>query len=135
MIEKILKLNLDTSFLIHCDNQPDAIVRALKDSTINKMIRPVYKGKMNGRDYLEHTIDYVRKQQVYVLETSRNIINEQAGYVFKKDLAGNFENKPDPKCANHGIDAIRYAIYHGTNQAGKFRVIGTINAYQNVMWR
>jgi PBSX family phage terminase large subunit len=135
LVTKLQRMDLDHSCLIHSDNQPHAIVQALKASNLKSMIREVYKGKRNGQDYLEHTIDYVRKQQVYVLESSKDIINEQAGYIFKQDMAGNFENKPDPKCSDHSIDAIRYAIYHSTNRVGKVRILGVVSGYHNAMWR
>jgi len=135
LVTKLQRMDLDHSCLIHSDNQPHAIVQALKASNLKSMIREVYKGKRNGQDYLEHTIDYIRKQQVYVLESSKDIINEQAGYIFKQDIACNYENKPDPKCSDHSIDAIRYAIYHSTNRVGKVRILGVVSGYNNAMWR
>lgn len=52
----------------------------------------------------------VNEYKIFITASSKNIINEQKRYSWVKRPDGSSSNEPEDKW-NHGLDAIRYAIY------------------------
>jgi phage terminase large subunit len=53
----------------------------------------------------------MKKYDIYITQSSENIIKEFQSYVWKKDRNKQKTNEPIDKL-NHAIDAIRYALSH-----------------------
>ncbi len=73
-----------------------------------------------GPDSVRAGIDYLQSLDIHILDGSENIVNEQKGYVRKKDKDGN--NLPEPvKFMNHAMDGTRYGIFtHMKQSVGAF---------------
>lgn len=63
-----------------------------------------------GRDSVRQGIQVVQDQTIFVTRRSVNILKEQRNYVFLIDKDGRVLNEEDPKCANHHMAGIRYAV-------------------------
>lgn len=66
-------------------------------------------GAEKGADSINQGIDAIKRYNVYIDVSSKNLIEEFSSYTWKKDKDGNPMNKPIDDF-NHGIDAGRYAL-------------------------
>ena len=62
-----------------------------------------------GQGSLNHGIQIVQKQKIFVTRRSIHLIKENRNYMWKTDTSGNFINTPEDVW-NHGLDAGRYAM-------------------------
>jgi phage terminase large subunit len=67
------------------------------------------KGAEKGKDSVNQGIDAIKRYNVYIDPSSKNLIEEFSSYTWKKDKNGNPLNKPVDDY-NHGIDAGRYGL-------------------------
>lgn len=63
-----------------------------------------------GADSVRTGIQLVQDQPISVTRRSFNILKEQKNYMFLVDKNGRVTNEEDPKCANHHMSGIRYAL-------------------------
>src|SRR3990167_3535337 len=63
-----------------------------------------------GKDSVRQNISVVQAQKISVTRRSYNILKEYRNYLFLTDKNGKIINEEDPKCANHHMAGIRYAI-------------------------
>ena len=71
------------------------------------MIQPAIKGAGS----VSAGISFLKEQIIYITRSSVNLMNEYENYAWMKDRKnGTLHNTPEDKF-NHGMDAIRYAIY------------------------
>lgn len=63
-----------------------------------------------GKDSVKHGVQVVQDQPIYVTRRSYNILTEQRNYVWFIDKDGKIQHVEDPKCANHHMSGIRYAM-------------------------
>lgn len=96
---KDLSINLNDDFIADSAN-PQAI-EELKRNGIN--CKPVKKNS------ILHGIDLLKRNNLYVNVTSKNLINEFQSYIWKTDKNGNNLDEPVDK-DNHLIDGIRYVL-------------------------
>ena len=95
-------------------NLPKAIIIA--DSAEPKSIDELKSYGLNvlpsqkGKDSVHHNIQIVQSQKISVTRRSYNILKEYRNYLFLVDKNGKIINEEDPKCANHHMAGIRYAI-------------------------
>lgn len=55
-------------------------------------------------------INYVQGQRISMTKRSINLIKEYRNYIWLTDKDGKIVNEEDPKCENHCMSAIRYAL-------------------------
>jgi len=63
-----------------------------------------------GKDSVKNGIQLVQDQPISVTKNSLNIIKEQRNYLWMTDKNGRIINEEDPKCLNHHMSGIRYAL-------------------------
>jgi phage terminase large subunit len=63
-----------------------------------------------GKDSVNAGIQLVQDQPISVTNRSLNIIKEYRNYMWMTDKNGKILNEPDPLCANHHMDGLRYAL-------------------------
>ena len=63
-----------------------------------------------GPGSVNRGIQYVQAQKCYVTKRSVNLIKEYRNYLWLADKDGKILNEEDPRCANHCMSAIRYAL-------------------------
>jgi phage terminase large subunit len=96
---KDLGISLNDDFIADSAN-PQAI-EELRRNGIN--CKPVKKNS------ILHGIDLLKRNNLYVEVTSKNLINEFQSYIWKTDKNGNNLDEPVDK-DNHLIDGIRYVL-------------------------
>jgi phage terminase large subunit len=67
------------------------------------------EGAEKGKDSINQGIDAIKRYNVYIEASSKNLIEEFSSYTWDKDRNGNPTNKPIDT-HNHLIDAFRYAL-------------------------
>ncbi len=67
------------------------------------------EGAEKGKDSINQGIDAIKRYNVYIEASSKNLIEEFSSYTWDKDRDGNPTNKPIDSY-NHLIDAFRYAL-------------------------
>ena len=72
-------------------------------------IMPSHKGKRTKSD-INPDIQLVQDQPISITKTSINTIKEYRNYLWMTDKNGKILNEPDPNCAEHGLDAVKYAM-------------------------
>ena len=102
-----------------------ALVKALKDHGVQnstvvgdsaepKSIDEIFAdgvnifGAVKGPDSIRNGINLLQEHEILVTESSINLIKELRNYLWNTDRTGNKENRPNPNCADHLIDALRY---------------------------
>lgn len=94
-------------------HDPDELIVA--DSAEPKSIEEIkrggfhIKGSEKGADSIMQGIDAIKRYNVYITATSKNLIEEFSSYTWKKDRDGKPMNKPIDSF-NHGIDGGRYGL-------------------------
>jgi len=72
-----------------------------------------------GQGSVSQGIQFVQDQRCSVTKRSVNLIKEYRNYIWLVDKDGKILNVPDPACADHSLDAIRYAMGSIEPQAKK----------------
>ena len=96
-----IKKQMPNAGYIYCDNAEPNRIMEMKRAGINAY--PADKSVKDG-------IDFVKRHQLKVLNTSINILSEIQQYKYKEDKLGNVLDEP-VKFNDHHMDAIRYALY------------------------
>lgn len=103
-IANILKLKEPKALVIADSAEPKSIDE-IKGYQIT--ILPCSKGPGS----VARGIGYVQQQRISVTKRSINTIKEYRNYIWLTDKMGNLiPNEEDPRCANHSMSAIRYAL-------------------------
>jgi len=103
-IELYHKLTPWKSRQIYCDTDPAKIKDFLAQGF--RM-----KAAQKGSGSIMLGIDWLRCRKIFIHESCVNFIKEINSYVYKKDRSGNIlDYTPDPKCSDHLMDALRYAV-------------------------
>lgn len=89
---------------IYCDSAEPKSIKELRDLGINA------KPAIKGPDSILSGIKHLKKYEVYLTEDSPKFWNEYYFYRWELDKNDEPTNKPKD-FMNHGIDAIRYAVY------------------------
>lgn len=90
-------------------------IKIVADSAEPKSIEEIHRkgwnivGAVKGKDSINQGIDAIKRYNLYIHSTSKNLIEEFSSYTWDKDKDGNSTNKPIDKF-NHGIDAGRYGL-------------------------
>lgn len=101
-ISNLIK-SYDINDIIYADSaEPKSIAE------LNHYGHTVYPVK-KGRDSINHGLNLINQNKIYITNRSKNLINELRNYVWMSDKQGNVLNKPID-AYNHAIDAMRYAI-------------------------
>src|SRR6185295_19260017 len=79
-----------------------------------------------GPGSVSQGIQLVQGQRISLTKQSVNTIKEYRNYIWLTDKDGKIVNEPDPKCANHSMDAGRYGMNNlNAELAGKVSTIQT----------
>lgn len=87
-----------------CDSSEPRSIADIKRQGIKAY--PVKKAK----DSIMNGITYLQSLNIIIDPSCKNLIQEMEDYTWLKDKDGVYINKPNPKCADHLIDALRYAV-------------------------
>jgi len=86
-----------------CDSSEPKSIQELRDHKVNAI------GADRGKDSVNFGIQFIQQHEVIIDSSLQNLINEFQFYQWKKNKQG--ESLPIPvDKANHGIDAMRYAL-------------------------
>lgn len=102
MISDMLK-NLPQSIVVADSAEPKSIDE-LKD--YGHTVIPAVKGPGS----ISQGIAYVQDQRISITKRSVHTIKEYRAYLWMTDSDGKVLNEPDKRCADHAMDAIRYAL-------------------------
>lgn len=95
--------NLERKMILADSSEPKSIAEI---RGYGQLILPVKKGP----DSVVHGIQLVQDQKISVTKQSLDTIKEYRNYMWLKDDNGKILNEPDPACADHSMDAIRYGL-------------------------
>jgi len=95
------KLGLDRRDEIFADSAEPKSIEEIHRMGWN--IKPTKKGEINLG------LDMLRRYNIFVKNTSSNVIKEMRSYKYLEDKNGDLTNKPEDK-NNHSCDALRYSI-------------------------
>ena len=85
-----------------------------------------------GQGSVSQGIQLVQGQRISVTKQSVNTIKEYRNYIWLTDKDGKIVNEPDPRCANHSMDAGRYGMNNlNAELAGKVSTIQTQKFLRN----
>lgn len=107
-------LNSDIAMLISLLPEPQTLVIA--DSSEPKSIAELKKlgvnvlGAEKGADSVRSGINLVKDQKISFTKRSVNLKEEYENYAWLEDKDGKTFNEPNPKSADHIMDAIRYGV-------------------------
>jgi len=97
---------------IYCDSAEPQRIKELRLAGFN--VKPAMKNVNDG-------IDFMKRLNLYVAENSPWLIKEFRSYSWKTDKRGNVIDEP-VDFLNHGIDAVRYALYSHFRGEGIYKV-------------
>lgn len=95
---------------------PNPKILTIADSAEPKSVDEIRSFGINilpsqkGPDSVRQGIQVVQDQKIFVTRRSVNIWKEYRNYVWLIDKDGKIINQEDPRCANHHMSGIRYAI-------------------------
>lgn len=95
--------NIDDKLIVADSAEPKSIDE-LRSYGLNVM--PVKK----GADSIRNGIQIVQDQPISATKNSTNLIKEYRNYLWTVDKNGKIINEPEKLCADHCMDAIRYAM-------------------------
>lgn len=103
-IEKLRNLNVKSSQVIYCDSaRPDLIAELQRAGFAAQAAN---KNRTAGWEFIKNIW-----KSIYFLQNSQNLLEEIDNFVYLKNKAGDLLDEVDPKCADHALDALRYALY------------------------
>ncbi len=105
--------NLPKGAIVYCDSAEPARIQEMIKFNIQ-----AYKSDKSIKD----GIDFVRRQKLYILSSSTNIIKEIQAYTYKEDRNDQVMEEP-VKFNDHTMDSIRYALYTHLGRASNYRLI------------
>ena len=97
-------------------NLPNPKTLVIADSAEPKSIDELRSFGVNvlpcekGKDSVNFGIQLVQDQKIKVLRSSFNLLKEYRNYLWLVDKNGEVKRIEDPKCANHHMAGIRYAM-------------------------
>lgn len=97
---------------IYCDSQYPDRIKEIRLEGFN--IKAAQKNIGEG-------IDVLKRLKIHVLKTSTNLIKEFRAYSWKTDKRGMIMDEP-VDFMNHGMDALRYAVYSQLRGEGVYKV-------------
>lgn len=90
--------------IIYADSENPMAIEDMQRAGL--LVKPAIKGQGSVRA----GIDYIKNKRIHLTPDSIDLIKERKGYKYKTDARGN--TIPEPvKYKDHGMDALRYAIY------------------------
>lgn len=101
--ELMYKRGVNEEDTIYCDSAEPKSIQELYNMGFNA--NPCQKGP----DSVRTGVDYLKEQDISIVEGSEHIVKEQKSYIWKRDKDDNALNVPI-EINNHAMDAIRYAI-------------------------
>lgn len=97
----------------YCDAAEPQRIKELRLAGFN--VRPAVKNVLDG-------IDFLKRMRIYISQNSPWLIKEFRSYSWRTDRRGRIIDEPID-FLNHGIDAVRYAIYtHFRREGGSYKV-------------
>ena len=94
-------LGLDRRDPVWCDSA--------EPKSIEEIHRMGWNTKSTKKGEINLGIDMLRRYNLYVTESSQNVVKELRNYKYIEDKNGQLTNKPEDK-NNHSLDALRYGI-------------------------
>ncbi len=113
LAKKIKSRGVDVNADEYWDSAEPKSIEELKNEGLNA------KPSLKGPDSVRAGIDFIKEQTVHIIDGSTNIINEQKGYIWKRDKDGNALNVPIG-INDHMMSGIRYGIYTHCRGFGDF---------------
>jgi phage terminase large subunit len=104
LIDELKIINPLKEGVIYADCEDPARIEEIGRAGFN--VQPSIKGKGS----IKNGIDCCKRYKLHLHSDSTNMINEIQGYKWKEDKDGNVLEEP-VKFKDHGMDAMRYAMY------------------------
>lgn len=96
--------------LVVADSAEPKSIAEIKDYGVTIVGAEKHSGETKNIRYIKWSIGVVQGEKVSVTRRSFNILKEQRNYLWLVDKNGVIQNVEDPKCANHHMRGIAYAI-------------------------
>lgn len=77
------------------------------------------KPAIKGPDSVNAGIDIMKQNKIFITKNSKNMLDEFYSYLWLKDKNGDLTNQPDPRSADHALDAARYVCSFMLSQKKK----------------
>lgn len=100
--------------LVVADSAEPRTISELKDYGVNVIGVSKTRGETKNETFVKWSIGLVQGEKISVTKRSLNIIKEHRNYFWLVDKNGKVLNVEDPKCANHHMRGIAYALSHLT---------------------
>jgi len=115
VVYKLQELGFDKTDSIWCDSALPQSIEELRRARFNA--KPVEKKS------ILHGIDLMKRNKLFITNSSSNTIKEFGSYKWKVDKNGELLDSPEDK-NNHSIDAIRYVLESTLNKRqGQYRIL------------
>ena len=101
--------------------EPKSIAEISQDTGLQ--VLPSNKTAPTQKGRLKFQLQWMQGWRLYFTKTSTNLIKEARNYTWSKDRDGNLTNEPIDTW-NHGMDAMRYALYSECAGTGGTYTIG-----------
>jgi len=101
--KELVRMDFSKSEVIIADSAEPKSIEELRRA--GWRVEPAVK----GADSINQGIDAIKRYNVYIHTSSKNLIEEFSSYLWDKDRDGKSLNKPIDK-NNHLIDAFRYGV-------------------------
>lgn len=102
----------DPQTIVVADSAEPKSIAEIKGYGINIIGVSKTKGESKSDNFVKWSIGLVQDQRCSVTKTSINTIKEYRGYMWLTDRDGKILNEEDPKCANHSMRGIAYALVY-----------------------
>ncbi len=110
---EIIKKKCNTNSVFVCDNSEPGRISEMRKNGI-RAVECIKNFKMS--------IDLIRRNQLFITETSYNLLREIKKYRFKTDSKGIILEEP-VKDDDHAIDAMRYAVLYMFNNPQSYSFV------------
>ena len=101
---------IEPKTLVVADSAEPKSIDEIKSYGVNAVGVSKTRGETRQETFVKWSIGIVQKEKISVTKRSINIIKEYRNYLWAVDKDGKILNVEDPKCLNHHMRGIAYAL-------------------------
>lgn len=109
-IADTLLAQVEPKTLVIADSAEPKSIAEIKDFKVNIVGVSKTRGETKNEGFVKWSIGIVQGEKISVTRRSVNILKEYRNYLWLTDKDGRILNVEDPKCANHHMRGIAYAL-------------------------
>ena len=113
LIERLKDMDIDEDTPIYADSSEPDRIEEICQSGLNAL--PAWKGKQSVKD----GIDYVKSCKLHTNNNNSNLNEEFKSYKWEERKDGELSDHKPVKFKDHGMDALRYAMYTRFKERGQ----------------